>query len=257
MQAQPITLAITDRSAGFDVGPDRLRLADLARFTADAQTFLRGSDREVDTQQLDVAVRSGSFAIATAPLAAAPRLFHDLQTMVAGELLDGLDVKRKEVIERWQKAARMTRELSYRISAPFLVRPVVVNAASDYRADDADQWVQVERYIRGEIQDLGGASKPNAHVRLPDGRTLTVTTERDVLRDDTVNRLYKTAVLRVKAEYNVVTRELRNARLLEFVSYVPKIDEDELARLSRRGAAAWKDVSDAAAWVDELRGSAH
>lgn len=254
MEAQPITLALIDRSAGFEVGPGRVRLADLTRFTADVQAFLRGSVREVDTQQLDVAIRAGSFAIETAPVAAAPSLFHDLAAMLAGELLDVLDAKRKEVVERWQKAARLNRELSYRISAPFMNRPVVVNADTDYRADDADQWVQVERYIRGEIQDLGGVTEPNAHIRLPDGSILTVTTERDVLCNDTVNRLYKAAMLRVKAEYNVHTRELRNARLLEFVSFSPKVDEEELARLGRRGSAAWKDVANPTAWVDELRG---
>jgi len=254
MEAQRITLALTDSSAGFEASPDRLRLADLTRFAVDVQSFLRGSDREIDTQQLDVAIRAGSFAIETAPVAAAPRLFYDLKVLLSGELLDGLDVKRKEVVERWQKAARVSRELSYRISAAFLDRPVLVNADTDYRADDADQWVQVERYIRGEIQDLGGVTKPNAHIRLPDGSTLTVTTERDVLRDDTVNRLYKTAMLRITAEYNVLTRELRNAHLVEFVSYAPKVDAEELARLTRRGAAAWKDVENPTAWVDELRG---
>ena len=130
----------------------------------------------------------------------------------------------------------------------------MVDSESDYHADDADQWAQVERYIRGEIQDLGGATKANAHVKLPDGRTLKVTADKGVLRDDTHNRLYKLAMLRVKAEYNVLTRELRNARLVEFVEYAPQMDEEELARLTRRGANAWKDVVDATNWVDELRG---
>jgi hypothetical protein len=129
-----------------------------------------------------------------------------------------------------------------------------INAESDYHADDADQWVQVERYVRGEIQDLGGITKANAHIKLPDGRTLKVTTERDVLRNDTVNRLYKLAMLRIKAEYNVLTRELRNARLVEFVEHASTVDEEGLSRLTRRGAAAWKDVPNATAWVDELRG---
>jgi hypothetical protein len=169
-------------------------------------------------------------------------------------LLDSVDAKRKEVMERWQKAARNSAGVAYRISAPFLARPISVRADTDFRADDADQWVQVERYIRGEIQDLGGSTKANAHVRLPDGRTLKVTTDKDLLRDDTVNRLYKTAMLRVRAEYNVLTKELRNARLLEFVAHSTAVDESELARLTRRGAQAWKDVADATAWVDEQRG---
>lgn len=254
MEAQRITVALLDSTAGYEASPDRVRLADLADFSADVSSFLRGDDKDVDTKTLDVAVRKGSLAIETAPLLSAPGLFRDLRTLLGGELLDTLDAKRREVMERWQKAARHSRQLAYRITAPFLEHAILINAESDYRVDDADQWVQVERYIRGEIQDLGGATRANAHVKLPDGRSLTVTTERDVLRNDTVNRLYKMAMLRIKAEYNVLTRELRKARLVEFVEYAPAVDDDALARLTRRGAAAWRDVPDATAWVDELRG---
>lgn len=257
MEAQRITVALIDHSGGFEATPERVRLGDLVEFSADVATFLRGEDKDIDTKTLEVAVRKGSFAIETVPLLSAPGLFRDLRALLGGELLDNLDAKRREVMERWQKSARQTRQLAYRISAPFLDHPIVVNAESDYHADDADQWVQVERYIRGEIQDLGGVTKANAYVKLPDGRTLKVTAERNVLRDDTVNRLYKLAMLRIKAEYNVLTRDLRNARLVEFVEYAPTVDEQMLSRLTRRGAVAWRDVPDATAWVDELRGGTH
>jgi hypothetical protein len=254
MEAQRITFAMIDTSAGFEATPDRVRLGDLATFSADVAAFLRGEDKDVDTNMLEVAVRKGSLAIETEPLMVAPNLFRDLRTLLGGELLDSLDAKRREVMERWQRASRQSKQVSYRISAPFLGASIHINAESDYHADDADQWVQVERYVRGEIQDLGGITKANAHIKLPDGRTLKVTTERDVLRNDTVNRLYKLAMLRIKAEYNVLTRELRNARLMEFVEHASTVDEESFARLTRRGAAAWKDVPNASAWVDELRG---
>ena len=254
MEAQRITIALTDNTAGFEATPDRVRLGDLAGFSSDVATFLRGEDKEVDTNSLEVAVRKGSLAIETAPLLAAPNLFRDLRALLVGELLDSLDARRRDVMERWQKVSRQSKQVSYRISAPFLERPIEINAESDYHADDADQWVQVERYVRGEIQDLGGVTKANAHIKLPDGRTLKVTTERDVLRNDTVNRLYKLAMLRIKAEYNVLTRELRNARLVEFVEHASAVDEEAFSRLTRRGAVAWKDVPNATAWVDELRG---
>jgi hypothetical protein len=257
MEAQSITIALIDHSAGFEATPERVRLGDLAGFSKDVANFLRGEDKDVDTDTLEVAIRKGSFAIETVPLLSAPGLFRDLRSLLGGELLDNLDAKRREVMERWQKAARQSKQVAYRISAPFLAHPIEINAESDYHADDADQWVQVERYVRGEIQDLGGVTKANAHVKLPDGRTLKVTAERDVLRDDTQNRLYKVAMLRIKAEYNVLTRDLRNARLIEFVEHATKVDEDELARMTRRGANAWKDVPDATAWVDELRGGSH
>jgi hypothetical protein len=257
MQAQRITLSIVDHSDGFETSPEHVRLDDLARFTEDVRVFLRGDSKEVDTRNLEVAVQRGSLAIQTVPIASAERLFADLRVLLVGELLEGVDAKRREVIERWQKAARQSRQLVYKISAQFLDRPVIVSADTDYRSDDADQWVQVERYVRGEIQDLGGATKANAHLRLPDGTTLNVTTDKDRLRNDTVNRLYKMAMLRIRAEYNVLTRELRGAHLIDFVEYTSKVDEDELERLTRRGATAWSDVTDPTAWVNDLRGGEH
>jgi hypothetical protein len=178
-----------------------------------------------------------------------------LRSLAHSESLDGLNSRRRKVIERWQSLARGRRGMRVEIRSPGLPRPVVVSGISDYRADDADQWVRVERYFRGEIEDLGGAGTPNAHIRLPDGKRLTVETERAALRDDKQNRLYKPAMVRITAEYNVVIREYRAARLIEFVENDSRFDEREFARLTDRGAKAWKDVTDASAWVESLRGN--
>lgn len=161
MQAWRITIALIDHSAGFETSPERVHLSDLVDFSADVAIFFRGDGKEIDTKTLEVAIRKGSLAIETMPLSVAPRLFSDLNALLVTELLDGVDNKRREVMERWQRAARQTRQLAYRITASFLERPILISSESGYRADDADQWVQVERYIRGEIQDLGGATKAN------------------------------------------------------------------------------------------------
>lgn len=254
MDAQPLTFTLIDTSSGYEATPERVRLEKLTDFASDVSMLLRGSVREVDPGGLDVSVRAGSFAIVTEPVAASPTLFRDLRTLLDSELLDTIDAKRREVIERWQKAARLTSGIAFQIAAPFLGRPLIIDARTDFHADDADQWVVVERYVRGEIQDLGGARKANAHVRLADGILLSVATERKVLKEDSLNRLYKPAMLRIRARYNVLTRELRDAQLIEFVEYAPRFDEAEMERLTRRGAQAWKGVPDATAWVDELRG---
>lgn len=239
------------------MSPQRVRLGDLTRFADDVKTFLQGDGKEVDAQNIEVAVVEGSFALRTEPIPYAPKLFSDLAALQQGDVLDQVDQKRQAVIEKWQKAARAAGGLVYKIAAPFLSHPVVVSVTSDYHADDSDNWVIVERYVTGEIQDLGGATRPNAHVKLPGGKTLKVVTDKEFLRDDKFNRLYKTAMLRIKAEYNLQTRELRNARLLEFVEYSTDINEGELERMKSRGASAWKDVDNASDWVDELRGERH
>lgn len=254
MEAQPILIALHDSSLGYEISPERVRLRDLRLFVRDVDELLRSDPSESAGRELDVAVRKGSLAIETFPLADAV-LLRDLEHMMGSEMIDALFPKRREVISRWQKSVRAKANTWYEITAPFLPRPVVISATTDYRADDADQWVRVERYVRGEVEDLGGRSASNAHIRLPDGKSLTVATDREQLRADKLNRLYKPAMVRITAEYNVMTRDYRNARLIEFVEHDTRFDERELERLTNRGALAWADVPDASAWVDNLRGN--
>ncbi|MBB1599820.1 hypothetical protein A9977_07180 [Variovorax sp. UMC13] len=180
---------------------------------------------------------------------------NDLRKLASDQQMDGVSPKRRAVVERWQKTARGGRQWRVSIASAFLPAAIVISAESDFRADDADQWVRVERYVRGEIEDMGGHTKPNAHIRLPDGKALLVDAAREMLRDEKINRLYKPAMIRIVAEYNVATREYRNARLLEFVEHESRFDEKALDRLTQRGAKAWRDVPDAGTWIDELRGS--
>ena len=254
MEAQTLLIVLHDDSAGYEITPSRVPLAVLRNFAKDVDEFLRGDGNDVDTTQLDVAVVKGSLGLRTAPTAS-PALLGDLRRLAGSEQLDGIGVRRRAVVERWQKAARGTRRLQIKISADFLPLPVVISADTDFRADDADQWVRVERYVHGEIENMGGHARPNAHIRLPDGKALLVDASREVLRDEKANRLYKPAMLRITADYNVMTREYRNARLLEFVEHESRLDEKELDRLTQRGAKAWRDVGNAGAWVDGLRGS--
>jgi hypothetical protein len=254
MEAQRIRIVLHDESAGYEVTPDRVPLSLLRTFAKDVDELLRGDSGELDTSELEVAVVKGSLGILTAPTAN-PGLLQDLQRLAASELIDAISARRRVVVERWQKAARGAKRLRFEIGAAFLSSSIVISADTDYRADDADQWVRVERYVRGEIEDMGGHKNVNAHIRLPDGKTLVVDADRNVLRDEKVNRLYKPAMVRISAEYNVVTREYRHARLLEFVEHDASIDEKGLERLLQRGAKAWQDVPDAGVWVDELRGN--
>jgi len=254
MEAQSIKISLHDESAGYDISPARVPLVTLRTFANDVHEFLRGEAPGADGASLEVAVVEGSLAILTGPVTDGG-LLADLRHLARSDSIDSLNARRRTVVERWQKAAKSARHARYSISAPMLARPVVISAESDFRSDDADQWVRVERYVRGEIEDLGGSTRTNAHIRLPDGHLLKVDTDRAVLRDEKINRLYKPAMVRISARYNVVTREYRDARLIEFVEYDTRIDEKQLDRLFERGARAWSGVADAAEWVEKLRGN--
>lgn len=255
MEAHRIRIALHDNTAGYPVSPARVPLALLKSFVCDVDELLRGDAGGLSAREAEVAVVEGSLAIETAPTAD-PGLLQDLLQLAASEVIDGLNPRRRSVLERWQKAARANRQQRYEISAGCLTKPVLINATTDFRADDADQWVHVERYVQGEVFELGGLNQANAHLRLADGTKLLVSADREVLSRDPKNRLFKQALVRIAANYKVRTRQYRDARLLGFEPQASSVDEQALARLLERGRQAWSDVADAGAWVDEARGNA-
>lgn len=253
MEAQSVTISLHDTSRGFEVSPERVPMAVLREFAKDAEDLLRGDGKTVDSNALEVKIVKGSLQFVTQPVSASD-LFSDLQSLLTSQLLDNLQAKRRDVVAKWQKLARTSRQIQIKISGAWLQHEIVISADTDYRSDDADQWVKVERYLRGEIFDLGGKGVANAHMLLPDGTLLKVQTSKDAIRADKTNRLYKPAMVRIRAEYNVQTREYRDAQLIEFVEHDFKFDQDAFDRMTARGTAAWKDVPNATDWVDGLRG---
>jgi hypothetical protein len=254
MEAQRVRIALHDESAGYPVSPSRVPLSVLRAFAKDVDELLRGDAGDLPVRELEVAVIEGSLAIETQPTAN-PGLVQDLRILAASPKIDAMNGKRRAVVERWQRAARSSRPVRYEISTGWLKQPVVISADSDFHTDDADQWVRVERYVQGEVFELGGLSSVNAHLRLADGSTLLVSAPREVLSKDPKNRLFKQALVRIVADYNVQTREHRNAQLLGFEPQEAQIDEKALARMLSRGRQAWADVPSAADWVEDLRGN--
>ena len=254
MEAQSIRIALHDGSAGYPVSPARVPLGVLRAFAKDVDELLRGDAGDLPAKELEVAVLEGSLAIQTWPTAN-PGLLQDLRLLVSTDVIDNLNARRRAVVERWQKAARSTRQLRYEITSAWLARPVVISAQTDFHADDADQWVRVERYVQGEVFELGGLNNVNVHLRLADGSTLLVSAARALLSSDPKNRLFKQALVRIVADYNVQTREHRNAQLLGFEPQDNSLDEKALVRMLERGRRAWADVPSASAWVEDIRGN--
>jgi hypothetical protein len=254
VEANTITFKLKDSSLGYDISPERVPLAALRDFSRDVEELIRGDDKSVNTAQLQVAVIHGSLAVLTEPMNSVS-LFQDLALLLQQQIIDGIQSKRREVVLRIQKWALTHPKAQFVIESAALARPVIIDSQSDYRTDDADQWVRVERYLRGEIVDLGGKTVANAHMRLPDGSSLTVQTDKDVIRADKVNRLYKPAMVRIRAEFNVLTHEYRNAQLIEFVEHDNKLDLDALRRGQERAKKAWADVPDSVAWLEQIRGN--
>ncbi len=252
MKGHPIILALKDSSRGYEVSPARVPIAVLAEFSKDVSDFIKGSGRE-DAGEIDVSVEQGSLALLAKDVTISS-VFRDLQTIESSGDLSMIDTKRRTVIEKWQNRAKKTQGVVISIATPVLVKDLVISRSSDYRDLGAARLVDVERYIRGEILDLGGASRSNAHVLMADGSKLTIKTSRDLIQAEPKNRVYQEAHMRVRGKLNLDTNQLTEVELIAFVEYAPSFDETDMVNLVKKGRKAWAGVGDAAEWIRAMRG---
>lgn len=250
--ADSLRFAVRDRINNMDVGPKHVPLNLLGEFQKDVSDFLLGSSRDVNLAEVLVSIDEGSLVLVATGLLAATTLWADVAQLANSDSLGAIDPKRAAVVERWQAQARNNPHRVYLLEDAADHPLATVNAQSDFKRS-VDTWVTVEKYLHGKIIDWGGKTKPNVHLELENGRSLTVAATQQLLAQERENRLYRSALLHVTAEENLRTGELRNLSLRSFEAHHPAYDEDEFQQMVRKGTAAWADVPDAARWVESLR----
>lgn len=252
MDTHPITLALKDSSRGYEISPERVPISVLVEFSKDVSDFLKGSGRG-DIGTVEVSIKKGSLAL-VAENVPYQSVFRDLKTIETSGDLSRIDSKRRAIIEKWQDRAKKIQGIIVRIATASLNQDLEISKSSNFKDLGTARLVNVERYIRGEIQDLGGATKPNAHVLMSDGRKLTVKTSKHLVRAEPRNRVYQEAHMRVRGKLNLDTNELTDVELISFVEYAPKFDSKDMENLVAKGRKAWAEVEDPAEWVRTMRG---
>ncbi|WP_337052899.1 hypothetical protein [Pseudoxanthomonas sp. USHLN014] len=234
--------------------PETVPLGLLKEFVKDVAEFVRGTDKTVDPNDLLMSVTKGSLALESyEELPADLPIWGDIEQLANGTL-KGVDSKRAKIAEKWRLEAMKHPNRTFKIADAAQKTVVAINADTYFTKEQVSNWVLVERYLSGTVEDWGGLTSANIHVRLDDGTTLKVDATRDQIREHELNPVYHAVMIRVELEEDLVTGERRNARFLGFADYQPRIDEHEYNRATEAGRAAWKDVDDAADWVRRIRG---
>ncbi len=120
---------------------------------------------------------------------------------------------------------------------------------------NSEAWVSVEKYVHGKVVDWGGKTKANVHLEMTDGTVLKVSAAQNLLAQEEHNRLYRSVLLHISAEENLLTGTIRNPILLAFEAHQPAFDETEFQQMVQRGTTAWSDVPNAGDWVESMRGN--
>lgn len=251
--ANTLRFALNDRIQDAEVAPAHIPLALLGQFQNDVGEFLAGSGKDVNLNQVMVAIEEGSLALVAIGLLSVTTLWADVGQLQNPDQLGLIDPKRAAVVERWQAAARKHPHRRYTLADQGGATIIRVDGGSDYRNQSGAVWVEVSKYLHGQITDLGGTSKANVHLKLDNGKVLTIASSQKLLGDEERNRLYKPAVLRISAEENLHNGELRNLTLLGFEDPHAIWDEAAFSELVRKGTQTWADVPDD--WLENLRSS--
>jgi len=180
----------------------------------------------------------------------------DLKLMARQDVLGELDLKRAEVVQKWQARTKNNPDFFYEVRPKDEGLPKVrVSRETDYRVGDIVPWVAVEKYLvrrdHGHGRHAESQRPPEARAGRQDVAGWGVT---GLSPRTGENRLYHKVLLHVRAEQHFRTGDLRNIQLISFVDYQPTYNEEALDRFTAKGAAAWADVPDAAQWVREVRG---
>lgn len=249
--ADNLLFKLGDRINDIEVGPRHVPLSLLGEFQKDVKEFLNGSGRDVDSRQVMVSVEEGSLAFAVSGVLSAASLWADIERLQSSDSLGLIDTKRANVVERWQNAASQNPSRRYIVADKASQVIFSVDSSTDFRKLE-EVWVQVEKYIEGTVTDIGGKFNPNVHLEVAEKGTLVIFSNQSLLAKEEQNHLYRTALLRVTAEENLITGAMRNFQLLSFETHRPSYDDDEFRLMVERGTKAWADVPPN--WLEELRG---
>lgn len=260
MQTEPpsIEFKLEDMIGGQPLTLETVDLPTLRGFLEDVEKLVKGDVPGASLADSKVRLESGSLRVhVVAGQSLIDNLNDDLSQLQETGDLDTLQPKRAEVIEQWQKRALRNASRTYSIVRPDMPPSSALYVSNDsrYQHSGKNSWVEVTRYLSGQVVDIGGKSVPIVHLVLADtGKSIRVNATRKQLETEPDNQLYRDVTLKVQTEQHLRTHELRNIRLVEFLRHAGEVDEEALQRLWQKGAEAWRDVESASAWVESLRG---
>lgn len=256
-----LEFSLDDEIGGRPLTPATVDLPTLRGFLEEVEKLIKGDVVGASLGDSRVRIEEGSVklvALVAHLLAADVR--EDLAKLDRTGDLDAIQPRRAEVIELWQTRTRRFPSRTYSVqTSPHSVTPhppLRITNASRLQHGGENAWVAVEKYLTGRVVNAGGKQDPNVHLVLSDSNaSMRISASEEQLSGEKENQLYKIVTLRVQAEQHLRTKELRNVRLIQFLTQSSEVDERALENLWKKGREAWRDVASATEWVESLRGN--
>lgn len=179
-----------------------------------------------------------------------------LQMIVSQQSIDNLEVTTSRAIESIQQSAKQNNYYFEITTSHSNQVKLQINPGTNFFRNE-DLWADAEFFFYGELVNAGGKNEPNIHLATKEFGTLYIDVDKEFLKQQDENILYKEFGVRVQGKQNIATGELdrKNIRLIELIDYNSRFDEQYLSSLILKVGNKF-DGLDVDGWINEIRGEA-
>lgn len=179
-----------------------------------------------------------------------------LNLIASQQSIDDLEVSTARAFESIQQSAKQNN-YSFEFSTSQSNNAILQITPETNFFRNEDLWADAEFFFYGELINAGGKNEPNIHLVTKEAGTLLIDVDKEFLKKQDENILYKEYGVRVQGKQNIATGELdkKNLKLLELVDYSSRFDEQYLSSLIAKVGDKFKGL-DVDSWIQEIRGEA-
>lgn len=170
--------------------------------------------------------------------------------------LMGLDLPIARAMQEVQKSA-VRNNFRYEFGSANQSTPALVISRETNFHINENLWADAEFYFYGRVINAGGKEKTNIHLQTQDHGVLIIDTDKELLRDQEGNILYRLFSVHAQGRQNILTGDIDTSslRLLEMSPCNSGYDAEYLDTLIKRASGKWEEVGDIDLWLSELRGT--
>lgn len=179
-----------------------------------------------------------------------------LGMIVTQQSIDDLEVNTARAIESIQQSAKQNDyEFEISTSQSDQITLKITPETNFFRNEDL--WVDAEFFFYGELINAGGKNEPNIHLVTKEAGTLLIDVDKEFLKNQDNNILYREYGVRVQGKQNAATGELdkKGLKLIQLVDYNSRFDEQYLSSLITKVGNKFRGL-DVDNWIHEIRGEA-
>lgn len=117
-------------------------------------------------------------------------------------------------------------------------------------------WVDAEVYFYGTLVDAGGKDKSNIRLETKDFGMVVISVDRETLKSEERNILYKEYGIQAQGKQNIETGEIDKSslKLIKIIDYSPSFDSDYIKGLIDKVGDRFDGI-DVDEYLSKIRGA--